>query len=193
MRCVCAVCNCHPAAFLRAATNNDLGLKIFGGDALADTMMVSLLQDMPEALKDLSVTTVNKGKNPFIKRFREAFPTVTYGSFAAQAYDATVAVLRAFAAARPPRDGPELAKELRKQKFEGEWGSRPWCKPWHNVQAVAAGCEAAAGDALMYSLVVSIAQQLLQGQSLGLVQSPSTVAGIQAMRECPNKTYSWFV
>lgn len=106
---------------MRAAANNDLGLKIFGGDALADTMMVNLLQDQPDALKDLSVTTVNKGKNPFIKKYRAAFPAVTYGSFAAQAYDAMVALLRAYAAAKPPRGGSELAKELRKQKFEGEW------------------------------------------------------------------------
>lgn len=108
------------AAFLKAAEANDLGLKIFGGDALADPMMVSLLKDSPTALKNLSVTTVNKGKNPFIKRFRAANPGVTYASFAAQGYDAMVALLRAYAAAAPPRDGPALVAQLQQQTFEGE-------------------------------------------------------------------------
>jgi hypothetical protein len=83
-------------------------------------MMVSLLRDQPSALRDLSVTTVNKGKNPFIKKFRSTFPHVTYGSFAAQAYDAMVALLRAYAAAAAPKDGPAIAKQLGRERFEGE-------------------------------------------------------------------------
>lgn len=109
-------------AFLRAADNNALGLKIFSGDALADPMMVALLKDQPTALKDLSVTTVNKGKNPFIRRFRSAFPDVVYGSFAAQGYDAMAALLRAYADAAPPKGGPQLADALREASFEGGWG-----------------------------------------------------------------------
>lgn len=105
---------------MKAAVSQDLGLKVFGGDALADPMMVTLLKDMPAALKDLSVTTVNKGKNPFIRRFRAANPGITYGSFAAQGYDAMVALLRAYARAAPPKDGPALVKTLQQQKFEGE-------------------------------------------------------------------------
>jgi ABC-type branched-subunit amino acid transport system substrate-binding protein len=108
------------AAFVKAAENNDLGLKIFSGDALADPMMVTLLKDQPSALKDLSVTTVNKGKNPFIRRFRDMFPNVTYGSFAAQGYDAMVALLKAYAAAAPSRDGQDLADQLQRQQFEGK-------------------------------------------------------------------------
>jgi hypothetical protein len=120
--CCQQLCPPHPASagFLKAAENQDLGLKIFSGDALADPMMVSLLRDQPSALKDLSVTTVNKGKNPFIKKFRATFPHVTYGSFAAQAYDAMVALLRAYAAAAPPKDGPAIAKQLGRERFEGE-------------------------------------------------------------------------
>ena len=109
----------HFAAFLKAAAANNLGLKVFGGDALADPMMVTLLKDNPAALKQLSATTVNKGKNPFIRRFRASNPGVTYGSFAAQGYDAMVALLRAYAAAGPPRDGPAITKELQQQVFEG--------------------------------------------------------------------------
>lgn len=109
-----------PTAFLKAAENNDLGLKIFSGDALADPMMVTLLKDQPSALTDLSVTTVNKGKNPFIRRFRSAFPDVHYGSFAAQGYDAMVALLKAYAAAAPSRDGQDLADQLQQQQFEGK-------------------------------------------------------------------------
>lgn len=112
--------HCAAAGFLKAAENQDLGLKIFSGDALADPMMVNLLRDQPSALKDLSVTTVNKGKNPFIKKFRATFPHVTYGSFAAQAYDAMVALLRAYAAAAPPKDGPAIAKQLGRERFQGE-------------------------------------------------------------------------
>jgi hypothetical protein len=117
-----------PAAFLKAAENNDLGLTIFSGDALADPMMVTLLKDQPSALKGLSVTTVNKGKNSFIRRFRSAFPDVTYGSFAAQGYDAMVALLKAYASAAPSRDGQDLADQLQQQQFEGE------------RQCLAAGC-----------------------------------------------------
>lgn len=113
------------AAFLRAADNNALGIKIFSGDALADPMMVALLKDQPTALKELSVTTANKGKNPFIRRFRSAFPDVVYGSFAAQGYDAMAALLRAYADAAPPKGGPQLADALRDASFEGGCGSTP--------------------------------------------------------------------
>jgi ABC-type branched-subunit amino acid transport system substrate-binding protein len=116
-----------PAAFLRAADNQKLELPLFAGDALADSMMVALLKDQPTALKNLSVTTVNKGKNPFIRRFRAAFPSVMYGSFAAQGYDAMVALLRAYAAAPPPRDGVALAQELQQLEFEG--GRPCYCDP----------------------------------------------------------------
>lgn len=84
-------------------------------------MMVPLLRDTPGALKNLSATTVNKGKNSFIRRFRAAYPDVPYGSFAPQGYDAMVALLKAYAASPPVKDGPALAKELERQKFEGKW------------------------------------------------------------------------
>lgn len=141
------------AAFLKAAENNDLGLKIFGGDALADPMMVTLLKDQPSALKALSVTTVNKGKNPFIRRFRAAFPDVTYGSFAAQGYDAMVALMKAYADAAPPKDGAELANQLRQQQFEGGYGADDagdmglvacgaWCNTYHAKAEAEKGCAA---------------------------------------------------
>lgn len=91
-------------------------------------MMVSLLRDQPFALKDLSVTTVNKGKNPFIKKFRSTFPHVTYGSFAAQGYDAMVTLLRAYAAAAAPKDGPAIVKQLGLERFEGEHAPLFFCQ-----------------------------------------------------------------
>lgn len=102
---------------------------------MADPMMVTLLKEQPEPLRNLSLTTVNKGKNPFIRRFRSTFPDVAYGSFAAQGYDAMVALLRAYAAAQPPRDGQAVADELQEVAFEGEWPtmSRP---AWINMSCV---------------------------------------------------------
>jgi hypothetical protein len=128
-RCCCCPrrCCCAHAEFLEVARAASLGLPIFGGDALSDTGLAAKVRGVPSAIDALVLTTTNKGKNSFIKRFRAQFPAVSYEGHAAQAYDAMVALLRALGAssgADGPGDAAALGAALQQQRFEGEGALR---------------------------------------------------------------------
>jgi ABC-type branched-subunit amino acid transport system substrate-binding protein len=65
------------------------------------------------------------GNPAFLKRFSDfirqqnADPLAAESVYAARGYDAMTAMMQAYAAAQPPRDGPAIIATLQRQNFTG--------------------------------------------------------------------------
>lgn len=97
-------------------------LKYFGGDAIADYTLILNLKGRPSVLPNLTVTSVAPGSPEFVARFKKFTNQSAYSAFAAHAYDAMDALLRAYKAAAPPKNGTMIIQQLGKQKFAGVGG-----------------------------------------------------------------------
>jgi ABC-type branched-subunit amino acid transport system substrate-binding protein len=116
------------AEFLVAAKAANLSLPIFGGDALADYMLYEQLRGRPSLIDTLTTTSVSPGSKEYVQAFTNytgGQASTSYQAYAAHAYDAVAALLRAYKAAAPPKDGPAIKAEIGKLDFQGEL--QRWC------------------------------------------------------------------
>eukprot|EP00878_Enallax_costatus_P044940 GHUV01053737.1.p1 GENE.GHUV01053737.1~~GHUV01053737.1.p1 ORF type:complete len:309 (+),score=77.77 GHUV01053737.1:765-1691(+) len=97
-------------------------LKYFGGDAIADYTLIYNIGQRPSVLANLTVTSVAPGSMQFVDRFKKFANTKTYNPYAARAYDAMDALLRAYKVAGAPKNGTMIIQQLSKQKFQGVSG-----------------------------------------------------------------------
>eukprot|EP00775_Hariotina_reticulata_P002011 gene2011-2333_t len=109
------------ADFLVGAQKEGLKLNIYGGDALADPTLYARVGGRNSAISQLAAITVAPGNASFIAKFKE-FTDAQHQVWAAHAYDAMVAYLKAYKAA-PIKDAPAIAGQLSKLKFEGASGT----------------------------------------------------------------------
>ncbi|KAF6254600.1 periplasmic binding protein-like I [Scenedesmus sp. NREL 46B-D3] len=113
------------ADFLKAAAAARLDLPLYGGDSLADVTVSNSVTNTPAAalLPRLTVTAPNPGQEGFRQRF-DAFDggETPFNGFAATAYDAMAAMLRALGAAGAPYAGESVLQQLLRQKFQGVSG-----------------------------------------------------------------------
>lgn len=110
------------ADFLVAAKAANLSLPIFGGDALADYMLYEKLRGRPSLIGKLTTTSVSPGSKDYVRAFTNftgGDAKTSYQAYAAHAYDAVAALLRAYKAAAAPKDGPAVKAALGKLDFPG--------------------------------------------------------------------------
>lgn len=112
------------ADFLRAAHKAKLDVPILSGDAVASTEVPTLLKDDLGALQRVTLTAFAQGPKELRSKLKEATPKGLDPDLgtSAQAYDAVTAVLKAYTAAAEPKSGADVAKQIPKQKFQGEGG-----------------------------------------------------------------------
>uniref|UniRef100_A0A383W2N6 Receptor ligand binding region domain-containing protein n=1 Tax=Tetradesmus obliquus TaxID=3088 RepID=A0A383W2N6_TETOB len=113
------------AEFLVAAKAANLSLPIFGGDALADYMLYEKLRGRPSLIGQLTTTSVSPGSKDYVRAFTNftgGDAKTSYQAYAAHAYDAVAALLRAYKAAAAPKDGPAVKAALGKLDFPGVGG-----------------------------------------------------------------------
>ncbi|WIA42597.1 hypothetical protein OEZ86_008573 [Tetradesmus obliquus] len=113
------------ADFLVAAKAANLSLPIFGGDALADYMLYEKLRGRPSLIGKLTTTSVSPGSKDYVRAFTNftgGDAKTSYQAYAAHAYDAVAALLRAYKAAAAPKDGPAVKAALGKLDFPGVGG-----------------------------------------------------------------------
>eukprot|EP00775_Hariotina_reticulata_P002127 gene2127-2446_t len=98
-------------------------LKFYGGDSLADVTVLERIGKRPSTVANLVTTSPSFGSDAFIQQFRNfTNDKQPYSYQASHAYDAMVALMRAFKAAAAPKDGPAIKAALQQQKFEGVSG-----------------------------------------------------------------------
>jgi ABC-type branched-subunit amino acid transport system substrate-binding protein len=96
-------------------------LKFFGGDSLTDVTLLERIGKRPSTVASLTLTSPSFGSDAFKQQYRNFTSNKQpYGYQAGHAYDAMVALMRAFQAAAAPKDGPAIKAALQLQKFEGE-------------------------------------------------------------------------
>jgi ABC-type branched-subunit amino acid transport system substrate-binding protein len=111
-----------PAEFLVAAKAANLSLPIFAGDALSDYMLFEKIAGRPSLISKVTSTSVSPGSKEFVRSFANftgSDPSTSYQAYAAHAYDAVFALLRAYKAAAAPKDGPAVKAQLNKTDFAG--------------------------------------------------------------------------
>jgi ABC-type branched-subunit amino acid transport system substrate-binding protein len=86
-------------------------------------MLYEQIAGRPSLIDKLTVTSVSPGSKDFVRAFtnftQSTDPSTSYQAYAAHAYDAVAALLRAYKAAAAPKDGSAIIKELNKQEFQG--------------------------------------------------------------------------
>ncbi|KAF6234464.1 periplasmic binding protein-like I [Scenedesmus sp. NREL 46B-D3] len=113
------------ADFLVAAKAANISLPIFAGDALSDYMLYEQLAGRPSLINTFTSTSVSPGSREFVQAyssFTGSDPSTNYQAFAAHAYDAVTALLRAYQAAAAPKDGAAVKAQLDKLDFQGVGG-----------------------------------------------------------------------
>lgn len=110
------------ADFVRAAHKAKLDVPILSGDALASRELPTLLKDDLGALQRVTLTAFAQGSKELQSRVKAAASKGVDPDprTSAQAYDAVVAFLKAYAAAPEPKSGDTIAEQIPKQKFQGE-------------------------------------------------------------------------
>lgn len=106
-----------------AAKAANISLPIFAGDALSDYMLYEQLAGRPSLINTFTSTSVSPGSREFVQAyssFTGSDPSTNYQAFAAHAYDAVTALLRAYQAAAAPKDGAAVKAQLDKLDFQGE-------------------------------------------------------------------------
>lgn len=116
-------CLCASADLLAAAKTAGITVPIYAGDAAADYTLFQGLRGRPSVLANLTVLSIAPGTPAFVKAFSKftgTNATASYQAYAAHAYDATIAVMKAYKAALPPKDGPAIKQQLQKEAFKGK-------------------------------------------------------------------------
>jgi len=88
---------------------------------LTDVTLLERIGKRPSSVASLTLTSPSFGSDAFKQQYRNFTSNKQpYSYQAAHAYDAMVALMRAFQAAAAPKDGPAIKAALQLQKFEGE-------------------------------------------------------------------------
>jgi ABC-type branched-subunit amino acid transport system substrate-binding protein len=95
---------------------------IASGGAAQSSEVIGKLKDNLRLLQPVVVVAEWEGNQQFHTRLHNAVQnrTVNDRSTVAHAYDAVVALLKACAAAPPPKSGMQIQEQIPKQRFEGE-------------------------------------------------------------------------
>jgi hypothetical protein len=111
-----------PTDVIQALRKLPTPVQIFLGDSLMDATLAA--RAGPAAVAGVRGSDVAFGSPEFISAFGKftAGTGIEYTPKAARAYDATTALLTAFAAAAPPKGGPEILEQLQKVRFQGVSG-----------------------------------------------------------------------
>jgi hypothetical protein len=111
------------AGYLRAADKLQLNLPIIAsGGAAQSSEVISKLKGNFSLLQPVVVVAEWEGTQDFHTRLHNAVQNRTGldRSTVGHAYDAVVALLKAYAAAPPPKSGAQIQELIPKQRFEGE-------------------------------------------------------------------------
>jgi hypothetical protein len=116
------------ADFVRAADKQQLNVPIIAsGGAAQSSEVLSKLKGNLALLQPVVVVAEWEGSQQFHTRLHNAVQNRTAAdrSTVAHAYDAVATLLKAYAAATPPKSGVQIQEQIPKQRFEGEpgvWG-----------------------------------------------------------------------
>jgi ABC-type branched-subunit amino acid transport system substrate-binding protein len=85
-------------------------------------MLYEKIAGRPSLISSLTSTSVSPGSREFVQafsNFTRSDPSTSYQAYAAHAYDAVAALLRAYKAAAAPKDGTAVKEQLNKTDFKG--------------------------------------------------------------------------